>query len=61
MYEYITETPLPELKIFPNCKETWAFSKATFTHDTGAVQQGNCTCKAGWVKFISYFKSIEYN
>ena len=31
MYEYIieTETPLCELKTFPNCKETWAFSKAT--------------------------------
>ena len=30
MYEYIieTETPLSELKTFPNCKETWAFSKA---------------------------------
>ena len=31
MYEYIieTETPLSELETFPNCKETWAFGKAT--------------------------------
>ena len=30
VYEYIieSETPLSELETFPNCKETWAFSKA---------------------------------
>ena len=33
MYEYIIEskTPLSELKTFPNCKETCAFSKARET------------------------------
>ena len=32
MYEQIkeTETPLSELETFPMCKETWAFSKATY-------------------------------
>ena len=31
VYEYIieSETPLSELETFPNCKETWAFSKAS--------------------------------
>ena len=35
MYEYIieTEAPLSELEIFPNWKETWAFSKASWIYE----------------------------